>query len=313
MEKNDDKLICYFHLSSYIIEGNVNTVSIYENIIKNYNQIFNLNITENYSLNVDSSNMKVLNLPCIYYEGKRIKREEIYFFFKKTLSIENNSLNIKDNIKEIEEQILENYIIYDFQELIDYINCIKKRNILGNIFRFFIQPINKLNQILIDQNIMKEIEKKFCINNKKEAIREILKLNNKINKFLYNYLEEKEELNHIEILIYSCIQTQIIFFKEKIKKYKLDTFNNIQKFMDNIENKITKKIINKIEFNPQNYFIIDDIKENKLNINKNNIEDKKKDIKSPEENNYSYTNRLIPQAIGYSTLFTILFYLKKNN
>ncbi len=184
MEKKDDKLICYFHLSSYIIEGNVNTLSIYENIIKNYNQIFNLNITENYSLNADSSNMKILNLPCIYYEGKRIKREEIYFFFKKTLCIENNSLNIKDNIKEIEEQILENFIIYDFQELIDYINYIKKRNILGNIFRFFIQPINKFNQILTDQNIMKEIEKKFCINNKKEAIREILKLNNKINKFL---------------------------------------------------------------------------------------------------------------------------------
>ena len=311
MEKKDDKLICYFHLSSYIIEGNVNTLSIYENIIKNYNQIFNLNITENYSLNADSSNMKVLNLPCIYYEGKRIKREEIYFFFKKTLSVENNSLNINDNIKEIEEQILENFIIYDFQELIDYINCIKKRNILGNIFRFFIQPINKFNQIQIDQNIMNEIEKKFCINNKKEAIREILKLNNKINKFLYNYLEEKEELNHIEILIYSCIQTQIIFFKEKIKKYKLDTFNNIQKFMEKIENIITNKIINKIEFNPQNYFLIDDIKENKLNINKISLEDKKKDIKIPEENNYSYTNRLIPQAIGYSTLFTILFYLKK--
>ena len=311
MEKKDDKLICYFHLSSYIIEGNVNTLSIYENIIKNYNQIFNLNITENYSLNADSSNMKVLNLPCIYYEGKRIKREEIYFFFKKTLSIENNSLNIKDNIKEIEEQILENSIIYDFQELIDYINYIKKRNILGNIFRFFIQPINKFNQILTDQNIMKEIEKKFCINNKKEAIREILKLNNKINKFLNNYLEEKELLNHFDILIFSCIQTQRMFFKEKIKKYKLDIFNNIQKFMINMENKITGKIINMFEFNPQNYFIIDDIKENKLNINKNNIEDKKKDIKIPEENNYSYTNRLIPQAIGYTTLFTILFYLKK--
>ena len=243
MEKKDDKLICYFHLSSYIIEGNVNTLSIYENIIKIYNQLFNLNITENYSLNADSSNMKVLNLPCIYYEGKRIKREEIYFFFKKTLSIENNSLNINDNIKEIEEQILENFIIYDFQELIDYINCIKKRNILGNILRFFIQPINKFNQIQIDQNIMNEIEKKFCINNKKEAIREILKLNHKINKYLYNYLKEKEELNHFEILIYSCIQTQRMFFKEKIKKYKLDLFDNIQKFMEKIENIITNKII----------------------------------------------------------------------
>ena len=311
MEKKDDKLICYFHLSSYIIEGNVNTLSIYENIIKIYNQLFNLNITENYSLNADSSNMKVLNLPCIYYEGKRIKREEIYFFFKKTLSIENNSLNIKDNIKEIEEQILENFIIYDFQELIDYINCIKKRNILGNILRFFIQPINKFNQIQNDQNIMNEIEKKFCINNKKEAIREILKLNHKINKYLYNYLKEKEELNHFEILIYSCIQTQRMFFKEKIKKYKLDLFDNIQKFMEKIENIITNKIINKIEFNPQNYFLIDDIKENKLNINKISLEDKKKEIKIPEENNYSYTNRLIPQAIGYSTLFTILFYFKK--
>ena len=311
MEKKDDKLICYFHLSSYIIEGNVNTLSIYENIIKIYNQLFNLNITENYSLNADSSNMKVLNLPCIYYEGKRIKREEIYFFFKKTLSIENNSLNINDNIKEIEEQILENFIIYDFQELIDYINCIKKRNILGNILRFFIQPINKFNQIQIDQNIMNEIEKKFCINNKKEAIREILKLNHKINKYLYNYLKEKEVLNHFEILIYSCIQTQRMFFKEKIKKYKLDLFDNIQKFMEKIENIITNKIINKIEFNPQNYFLIDDIKENKLNINKISLEDKKKEIKIPEENNYSYTNRLIPQAIGYSTLFTILFYFKK--
>ena len=295
----------------FSIEGNVNTLSIYENIIKNYNQIFNLNITENYSLNADSSNMKVLNLPCIYYEGKRIKREEIYFFFKKTLSIENNSLNINDNIKEIEEQILENFIIYDFQELIDYINCIKKRNILGNILRFFIQPINKFNQIQIDQNIMNEIEKKFCINNKKEAIREILKLNHKINKYLYNYLKEKEVLNHFEILIYSCIQTQRMFFKEKIKKYKLDLFDNIQKFMEKIENIITNKIINKIEFNPQNYFLIDDIKENKLNINKISLEDKKKEIKIPEENNYSYTNRLIPQAIGYSTLFTILFYFKK--
>ena len=102
-----------------------------------------------------------------------------------------------------------------------------------------------------------------------------------------------------------------MFFKEKIKKYKLDLFDNIQKFMEKIENIITNKIINKIEFNPQNYFLIDDIKENKLNINKISLEDKKKEIKIPEENNYSYTNRLIPQAIGYSTLFTILFYFKK--
>ena len=308
MEKKDDKLICYFHLSSYIIEGNVNTLSIYENIIKNYNQIFNLNITENYSLNVDSSNMKVLNLPCIYYEGKRIKREEIYFFFKKTLSIENNSLNIKDNIKEIEEQILENFIIYDFQELIDYINCIKKRNILGNIFRFFIQPINKFNQIQIDQNIMNEIEKKFCINNKKEAIREILKLNHRINNFLNGYLE-KENINHIEILIFSCIKTQNQFFKEKIKKYKLDLFDNIQKFMEKFEKKINENI--KFEFNPQNYFISEDLKDVKLNNNKIIQDDKKKDNKLPEENNISYTYRLIPQAIGYGTLFTILFFLKK--
>ncbi len=53
MEKKENKLICYFHLSSYIIEGNMNIISIYENLIKNYNTIFNLEITENYSLNAE--------------------------------------------------------------------------------------------------------------------------------------------------------------------------------------------------------------------------------------------------------------------
>ena len=307
MEKKENKLICYFHLSSYIIEGNMNIISIYENLIKNYNTIFNLEITENYSLNAESSNMKI-NLPSIYFDGKKIKREEIYNFFKKTLFLENILINNTETINEIEEQILENFIIYDFQELIDYINYIKKRNIFGNVFRFFIQPINKLNQISIDKNIIKEIEKKYCINNKKEAIREILKLNHRINNFLNGYLD-KENINHIEILIFSCIKTQNQFFKEKIKKYKLDSFDNIQKFMEKFEKKINENI--KFEFNPQNYFISEDLKDVKLNNNKIIQDDKKKDNKLPEENNISYTYRLIPQAIGYGTLFTILFFLKK--
>ena len=83
-------------------------------------------------------------------------------------------------------------------------------------------------------------------------------------------------------------------------------FKNLWK---NLKKKINENI--KFEFNPQNYFISEDLKDVKLNNNKIIQDDKKKDNKLPEENNISYTYRLIPQAIGYGTLFTILFFLKK--
>ena len=139
---------CYIMTDSIIIEGNFNHISILTNIIKTYDNLFNLKLKYNYSFNTSASNMKIEYLPCIYNNGKIINKNDIFKFFTKTIEY-NRSPELKkendNNINLIECNLLKNMIINDFQDLINYINYHKNKNILGNSLRFLIQPYKKLN------------------------------------------------------------------------------------------------------------------------------------------------------------------------
>ena len=124
---------CYIMTDSIVIEGNLNHISILTNIILTYAKLFNLNLKYNYSFNTSASNMKIEYLPCIYNNGKIINKNDIFKFFTKTIEY-NRSPELKkendNNINLIECNLLKNMIINDFQDLINYINYHKNKNIL---------------------------------------------------------------------------------------------------------------------------------------------------------------------------------------
>ena len=302
------RVYCFLHNPSWIIEGNLNTCSIYEQLIKNIDKFFNLQLKYNYSYNSSSSNMKINQLPCIYYEGNRKKREEIYSFFQSTLIYDRFPLypeegNNKNNLILSEIEILKNILLFDFQEIIDYINYNKKQNTLGNIIRFLYQPVKKLNSITIDRDIIKYIETKYHISNKKDAIEYIKMINEKINWYL-GYIIDKDFINNMNIfliLIYACYKTQGQFFTErKMIKYKLNQYDNIKKFINKIDYAVlNNNLYIKAIFQPEKYF----------NDNKINLSEEAQKEKSDEGTWRS--KKYLLQAIAYGTIFTFLYYVKK--
>ncbi len=297
------KISCYLHKPSWLLEGNLNTCSIYEELIKYFDQFFNLNFKYNYSFNSSSSNMKIEQLPCLYYEGKRKKREEIYFFFEEALSYDKLPLCPDDNtILKAEAIILRNIILYDFQELIDYISYQKKQSVFGNIVRLMYQPIKKINGMVTDREIIQYIEHKYKISNKKQAFKYISEIDKKIDDYLSHIINDKsfsiKKMNPFLILIYSCIRTQkkiLKFSESKMKKYNLYDFSNIREFENQINLDPELKI--KAVFEPQNSF--------------KDLEGDGNEGKESNDESFWKSKKFILQALGYSTVFTFLYYLKK--
>ena len=319
---------CYIMTDSIIIEGNLNHISILTNIIKTYDNLFNLKLKYNYSFNTSASNMKIDHLPCIYNNGKIIGKNEIFKFFTKTIEY-NRSLELKqennNNINQIECNLLKKMIINDFQILINYINYHKKnKNFLGNSLRFIIQPYKKLNGLWVDMKEIKAIEKQYNILTKREAIDKIKQINENVDEYISNNYDINNLIfiNDFLILIYTFYKTQVQFFTvDKIKKYGLNSYQNINELIRIIDDGLNKKIYegHLISFRPEIFF--NDINcgnyggEKSGNNNKysNAVVNKEKYMKQPvpEENtNFRLTNKLILQGIGYASFFGFMYYLK---
>lgn len=329
LQEIHNEVNCYIMTDSIIIEGNLNHISILTNIIKTYDKLFNLNLKYNYSFNTSASNMKIDHLPCIYNNGKIVNKNEIFKFFTKTIEY-TRSLEFKkennNNINIIECNLLKKMIIDDFQTLINYINYHKNKNILGNSLRFLIQPYKKLNGLWVDHKEVKNIEKKYNILTKREAIEKIKYINNCVNDYIncnYDINNNIIYINDFLILIYTFYKTQEQFFGiEKMKKYGLNLYQNITELIRIIDDGLNKKIYegHKISFKPEVFFNDMSIGNNgngeKIgNNNKfsNAVINKEKYMKQPvpEENtNFRLTNKLILQGIGYASFFGFMYYLK---
>lgn len=329
LQEIHNEVNCYIMTDSIIIEGNLNHISILTNIIKTYDKLFNLNLKYNYSFNTSASNMKIDHLPCIYNNGKIVNKNEIFKFFTKTIEY-TRSLEFKkennNNINIIECNLLKKMIIDDFQTLINYINYHKNKNILGNSLRFLIQPYKKLNGLWVDHKEVKNIEKKYNILTKREAIEKIKYINSCVNDYIncnYDINNNIIYINDFLILIYTFYKTQEQFFGiEKMKKYGLNLYQNITELIRIIDDGLNKKIYegHKISFKPEVFFNDMSIGNNgngeKIgNNNKfsNAVINKEKYMKQPvpEENtNFRLTNKLILQGIGYASFFGFMYYLK---
>ena len=329
LQEIHNEVNCYIMTDSIIIEGNLNHISILTNIIKTYDKLFNLNLKYNYSFNTSASNMKIDHLPCIYNNGKIVNKNEIFKFFTKTIEY-TRSLEFKkennNNINIIECNLLKKMIIDDFQTLINYINYHKNKNILGNSLRFLIQPYKKLNGLWVDHKEVKNIEKKYNILTKREAIEKIKYINNCVNDYIncnYDINNNIIYINDFLILIYTFYKTQEQFFGiEKMKKYGLNLYQNITELIRIIDDGLNKKIYegHKISFKPEVFFNDMSIGNNGNgektgNNNKfsNAVINKEKYMKQPvpEENtNFRLTNKLILQGIGYASFFGFMYYLK---
>ena len=319
---------CYIMTDSIIIEGNLNHISILTNIIKTYDNLFNLKLKYNYSFNTSASNMKIDHLPCIYNNGKIIGKNEIFKFFTKTIEYNRCSELKKENNKNIniiEFNLLKKMIINDFQALINYINYHKNKNFLGNSLRFIIQPYKKLNGLWTDHKEIKNIEKIYNILTKSEAIEKIKQINVSVEEYINNNYDINNNLifiNDFLILIYTFYKTQEQFFGiEKMKKYGLNLYQNINELIRIIDDGLNKKIYegHKIAFKPEVFFnemaVGNSIGEKSGNNNKfsNAVINKEKYMKQPvpEENtNFRLTNKLILQGIGYASFFGFMYYLK---
>ena len=329
LQEIHNEVNCYIMTDSIIIEGNLNHISILTNIIQTYDKLFNLNLKYNFSFNTSASNMKIDHLPCIYNNGKIVNKNEIFKFFTKTIEY-TRSLEFKkennNNINIIECNLLKKMIIDDFQTLINYINYHKNKNILGNSLRFLIQPYKKLNGLWVDHKEVKNIEKKYNILTKREAIEKIKYINSCVNDYIncnYDINNNIIYINDFLILIYTFYKTQEQFFGiEKMKKYGLNLYQNITELIRIIDDGLNKKIYegHKISFKPEVFFNDMSIGNNgngeKIgNNNKfsNAVINKEKYMKQPvpEENtNFRLTNKLILQGIGYASFFGFMYYLK---
>ena len=317
---------CYIMTDSIVIEGNLNHISILTNIIQTYDKLFNLNLKYNYSFNTSASNMKIDHLPCIYNNGKIINKNEIYNFFIKTIEYNRSSELKKENNNEInliECNLLKNMIINDFQSLINYINYHKNKNILGNSLRFLIQPYKKLNGLWVDMKEIKYIETTFNIMSKHQAIDKIKQINGNVDEYIQNNYDINNNIIYINdflILIYTFYKTQQQFFGiEKMKKYGLNIYQNINELIRIIDDGLNKNIYegHKLSFKPEIFFNEIGIGDagNEKNNNKfsNAVVNKEKYMKQPvpEENtNFRLTNKLILQGIGYASFFGFMYYLK---
>ena len=320
---------CYIMTDSIIIEGNLNHISILTNIIKTYDKLFNLNLKYNFSFNTSASNMKIEHLPCIYNNGKIVSKNEIYHFFTKTVEYTRSKELKKENennINIVECNLLKKMLLEDFQSLINYINYHKNKNVLGNSLRFLIQPYKKLNGLWVDYKEVKSIEKKYNILTKFEAITKIKEINEYADKYINDNYDINNNIIYINdflILIYTFYKTEEQFFGiEKMKKYGLNIYQNINTLIRIIDEGLNKKIYegHKKNFKPEIFF--NEILGGNLNgqekMGNNNkftnaVVNKDKYMKQPvpEENtNFRLRNKLILQAIGYASFFGFMYYLK---
>jgi hypothetical protein len=165
-----------------------------------------------------------------------------------------------------------------------------------------------INSAVTDKEIAGVYEKKHLISNKYNAIDMVRYVNRKVDLFLKN--KKIEDINvHFKLLVLSFIQTQKLFFGEdKIIKYKLNQYENINLFYNTISsNNNNKEVlignIKDIMFVPERGIS----NNNNKSINSSNNSN---GSSNNEENVSVRSNKFIPQVIGFGALFSVLYYIK---
>lgn len=223
MNENKKVIIkCIVHRSSSFVEGNINHVSIQQELCFVYNALFRLNFHFVSSFNNSTSNLIIENLPMIIFGYHTIKKGNIHYFLKELVRIKDvtSLVDPKDKDKEImkiEFENLERMILSDLQILLNYYNYIQINDKTSFFYRFvksLYQPYKALSSINNDSKMIKEISKFMGVSTKVEALAGVKNINEKIENFLLEKGEEyiinldNREINSLDILIYSAVKVQ---------------------------------------------------------------------------------------------------------
>jgi hypothetical protein len=238
-------ILCFTHEKSFLIEGNINHISITQELCFIYNSLFKLNTTFTESLNNNYSNIMIENLPYLIYGGIPIKKHFIPDFLKKLVNLEKMKNINSDKMLQIEVDSIEKSILFDMQlglNLYNYFNFYQKTNSLWKVLKTIYQPWITYRTYLHDKENLLEFRKLLGISSKYEALEFLKNLNQKIEIFLTNqgesyYKIHDRQIYSIDLLIYACVKAQIRVLETgiKISKINFETYPNLFNLVKEID------------------------------------------------------------------------------
>jgi hypothetical protein len=296
MELNEIR--CILHKNSYFVEGNINNISIEQEMCLIFNKIYDLKIKFTESYNTLNSNLMVNNLPCVNYGGVNVKRENIYWFFRELLKF-NEDENFKSGL-------IEKVILYDLQVCLNYFNychSYEKTKYIWKFFKFLYQPLRVFKTNSNDKNMLREITKSVGISSVYEALESVKNIFEKIENYLKDSSINEHYFTCMEILIYSAVKTvNRVISRNKIKTYQLNSFTYINKLSTALDNFIAnQKVIKRDVLAPAEFEI-------PKFIHINNSFKKYLDI--PVETEEEKKRTLIRKSVLSASFFMILVILK---
>ena len=267
-------LNCTMHSYSFYIEGNINNVSIIQEMCSIYNTLFKLNFSFTNSLNKQYSNFVMADLPLIYYEGLQIKRNSLNYFLKNLVKLDQfrypgDNIETSRNV-EFQIEILEKIILSDLQSALNFYNYFhdnEKTKYLWKFIKFLYQPFVMLKSSLKERKIIKEITRQLGISTKYEALEYIKGIYKKIENFITSLGQDycsnlqNREINAIDVLSYSAVKAvNRIISRNKSERYGLNSFKNLETLCRNFDYMILNQIpvknkfqlLTKAEFNLEN-------------------------------------------------------------
>lgn len=254
-----ERINCSNHSYSYLIEGNINNVSIIQEMCLIYNSLFNLDFVFTNSLNKNYSNLAVEELPVINYGNLNIKRNYLNSFLKELVGLNKfyipANICTKIGIAEInfEIEILEKNILSDLQLALNFFNHFQhyeKTKYLWKFIKFLYQPLIMFNSSFNERKIILEITRLLGISTKFESLEYMNRIFKKIENFLivlggedYCNNLEKRVINSIDILIYSARKAvNRVISKNKLENFGLKSHRNIELLCSNFDSILLNKI-----------------------------------------------------------------------
>jgi len=254
-----EKINCSIHSYSYLVEGNINNVSIIQEMCLIYNSLFNLDFVFTNSLNKNYSNLTVEELPVINYGNLNVKRNYLNSFLKELVGLNkfyipaNNCNKIGSEEINFEIEFLEKNILSDLQLALNFFNHFhhyEKTKYLWKFIKFLYQPLIMLNSSFNERKIILEITRLLGISTKFESLEYMNRIFKKIENFLIalggeaycNNLENRV-INSIDILIYSATKAvNRVISKNKLENFGLKSHRNIELLCSNFDLILINKI-----------------------------------------------------------------------
>jgi hypothetical protein len=252
-----ERINCSVHSYSYFIEGNLNNVSIIQEMCLIYNSLFNLNFTFTNSLNKNYSNLAIEELPVLNYGNLNIKRNYLNSFLKELVGLDKFCpvTCTKMDIEEIKFQIeiIEKNILSDLQLALNFFNYFQhyeKTKYLWKFVKFLYQPLVMLKSSFNERKLILEITRLVGISTKFEALEYMNRIFKKIENFLvllggeeYCKNLENRVINSIDILIYSAEKAvNRIISNNKLENFGLKSHKNIETLCGNLDTIILNKL-----------------------------------------------------------------------